>query len=68
MGKLVVVIERIIELPNDDSPIQSKSKSRLISIKGKLTEELKDILWDNEDIDIERLIKDKKRGLVNKNG
>jgi phosphoribosyl-ATP pyrophosphohydrolase len=59
MSKIIVVIETRIELPNDDNPVISVKNDRLISITGKLTEEAKDILWENEDIDIDRLIKEK---------
>jgi phosphoribosyl-ATP pyrophosphohydrolase len=59
MSKIIVVIETRIELPNDDNPVISVKNDRLISITGKLTEEAKDILWENEDIDIDRLIKER---------
>jgi len=67
MSRKVVIIEVMIELPDSNSnPCESVRKERLISIKGKLNENDKDILWENEDINIDRLIQEnetKERGV-----
>lgn len=60
MSKKIIIVETTIVLPNDDSPVESTRKDKLISIKGKLSEKDKDILWENEDIDIDRLLKERK--------